>query len=176
MKVEEPAPPHPFTLPVTAIGDLLRFTPYPVSQHRVHLRGTVALLWPGRLLCIQDGLHGLCAQTDQTSPLRTGEVADVVGYLISGAFSPTLTRAVYKAAGYQRTLATVAVTAEEALSGDHDAELVDSSRVSSWGQDEAASDPTMVLSSGKHVFSVVLPAQTEPKKMVAGWKKEPFSK
>jgi signal transduction histidine kinase/ActR/RegA family two-component response regulator len=169
VKVEEPAPPHPFTLPVTAIGDLLRFTPYPVSQHRVHLRGTVALLWPGRLLCIQDGLHGLCAQTDQTTPLHPGEVADVIGFLVAGAFSPTLTRAVYKAAGYQRAPATVAVTAEEGLSGDHDADLVvlEGQLI---GQDESASDPTIVLSSGKHVFSVVLPARSEPKKWAA-WKK-----
>jgi signal transduction histidine kinase/ActR/RegA family two-component response regulator len=169
LRVEEPAPSNPFTLPVTAIGDLLRFTPYPVSQHRVHLRGTVTLLWPGRLLCIQDGLHGLCAQTDQTTPLRPGEVADVVGFLLAGTFSPTLTRAVYKAAGYQRAPATVAVTAEEALSGDHDAELVvlEGQLV---GEDESASDPNMVLSSGKHMFSVVLPAQSEPKRW-AGWKK-----
>ena len=169
VNVKEPAPAHPFTLPVTAVGDLLRYTPHPVSQHRVHLRGTVTLLWPGRLLCIQDGIHGLCAQTDQTTPLRTGEVTDVIGFLISGAFSPTLTRAVYEAAGEQRALPAVAVSAEEALSGDHDAELVvlEGQLI---GEDESASDPTIVLSSGKHVFSVVLPAQSEAKGWAA-WKK-----
>jgi signal transduction histidine kinase/ActR/RegA family two-component response regulator len=169
VKVEEPAPSHPFSLPVAPVGDLLRFTPNPVSQHRVHLRGTVTLIWPGRLLCIQDGLHGLCAQTDQTTPLRPGEVADVIGFLLSGAFSPTLTRAVYETAGEQRALAAVAVTAEEAMSGDHDAELVvlEGQLI---GQDESASDPTIVLSSGKHVFSVVLPAQSQAKGWAA-WKK-----
>jgi signal transduction histidine kinase/ActR/RegA family two-component response regulator len=164
VKVEEPAPPHPFTLPVVPVGDLLRFTPNPISQHRVHLRGTVTLIWPSRLLCIQDGLHGLCAQTDQTTLLHPGEVADVIGFLVSGAFSSTLTRAVYEAAGYQRPLPTVAVTAEQALSGDHDAELV-VLEGQLLGQDESASDPTIVLSSGKHVFSVVLPAQSE----ISGW-------
>jgi signal transduction histidine kinase/CheY-like chemotaxis protein len=169
IKVEEPAPADPFTLPVVPVGDLLRFTPRPVSQHRVHLRGTVTLLWPGRLLCIQDGLHGLCAQTDQTTPLRPGEVAEVIGFLVPGAFSPTLTRAVYEAADSQRALATVAVTAEQALSGDHDAELVvlEGQLI---GQDESASDPTIVLASGKHVFSVVLPAQSQAKGWAA-WKK-----
>jgi signal transduction histidine kinase/ActR/RegA family two-component response regulator len=169
VKVEEPAPRHPFRLPVVPVGDLLRFTPNPVSQHRVHLRGTVTLIWPGRLLCIQDGLHGLCAQTDQTTPLRTGEVADVIGFLISGAFSPTLTRAVYQPADDRRALPAVTVSAEEAMSGDHDAELVvlEGQLI---GEDESASDPTIVLSSGKHVFSVVLPAQSEAKGW-AGWKK-----
>jgi signal transduction histidine kinase/ActR/RegA family two-component response regulator len=169
VKVEEAAPAHPFSLPVAPVGDLLRFTPNPVSQHRVHLRGTVTLIWPGRFLCIQDGLHGLCAQTDQTTPLRLGEVADVIGFLLPGAFSPTLTRAVYETGGEQRALAAVAVTAEEAMSGDHDAELVvlEGQLI---GQDESASDPTIVLSSGKHVFSVVLPAQSEAKGWFA-WKK-----
>jgi len=169
VKVEEPAPPHPFRLPVVPVGDLLRFTPNPVSQHRVHLRGTVTLMWPGRLLCIQDGLHGLCAQTNQITPLRPGEVADVIGFLLSGAFSPTLTRAVYEPAGYQRALPAVAVSAEQALSGDHDAELVELEG-QLIGQDESASDPTIVLSSGKHVFSVVLPAPSETKRLAA-WKK-----
>jgi signal transduction histidine kinase/CheY-like chemotaxis protein len=169
VKVEEPAPAHPFDLPVMPVGDLLRFTPNPVSQHRVHLRGTVTLLWPGRLLCIQDGLHGLCAQTDQTTVLRTGDVADVVGFLLSGPFGPTLTRAVYEAAGYQRTLPAVALTAEQALSGEYDAELV-VLEGQLLGQDDSASDPTIVLSSGKHVFSVVLPAQAEARRWAA-WKK-----
>jgi len=169
VKVEEPAPAHPFTLPVVPVGDLLRFTPNPISQHRVHLRGAVTLLWPGRLLCIQDGLRGLCAQTDQTTLLRPGEVADVIGFLVSGPFSPTLTRAVYETAGYQRAVPAVAVTAEQALSGDHDAELVvlEGQLI---GQDESASDPTIVLSSGKHVFSVVLSAQSEARRWAA-WKK-----
>ena len=70
--VEEPAPADPFTLPVSPVSGLLRFTPDSASHHRVHIRGTVTLAWPGRLLCIQDGLHGLCAQTDQTTPLRPG--------------------------------------------------------------------------------------------------------
>jgi signal transduction histidine kinase/CheY-like chemotaxis protein len=96
-------------------------------------------------------------------------VADVIGFLVSGPFSPTLTRAVYETAGYQRAVPAVAVTAEQALSGDHDAELVvlEGQLI---GQNESASDPTIVLSSGKHVFSVVLPAQSEARRW-ADWKK-----
>ena len=93
-------PEHPFALPVTPVSGLLRFTPDSASHHLVHIRGTVTLAWPGRLLCIQDHLHGLCAQTNQTTPLRPGELADVIGFPIIGAFTPSLTRATYKAAGY----------------------------------------------------------------------------
>jgi hypothetical protein len=50
----------------------------------------VTLAWPGRMLCIEDGLQGLCAQTDQTTPLSPGELVDVIGFPMSGAFTPRL--------------------------------------------------------------------------------------
>jgi signal transduction histidine kinase/ActR/RegA family two-component response regulator len=167
--VEEPAPEHPFALPVTPVSRLLRFTPDSASHHLVHIRGTVTLAWPGRLLCIQDHLHGLCAQTDQTTPLRPGELADVIGFPIIGAFTPSLTRANYKAAGYTQPVAAAAVTADQALRGDHDAELVEI-QGQLIGDDESASDPTIVLASGKFVFSAVLPAQS-PEQRLPAWKK-----
>jgi signal transduction histidine kinase/ActR/RegA family two-component response regulator len=167
--VEEPAPTHPFSSPATPIGDLLRFTATSASSHRVHIQGIVALAWPGRLLCIQDGQHGLCAQTDDTTPLNPGELADVIGFPAIGAFTPTLSRAIYQAAGYQRPVAAMAVTANQAMRGNDDARLVEL-QGQVIGQDDSASDPTMVLSSGNYVFSAVLPAQSgEPR--LPGWKK-----
>jgi signal transduction histidine kinase/ActR/RegA family two-component response regulator len=167
--VEEPAAEHPFALPLTPVSGLLRFTPNSASHHLVHIRGTVTLAWPGRLLCIQDHLHGLCAQTNQTTPLRPGELTDVIGFPIIGAFTPSLTRATYKAAGYSKPVSALAVTAGEALRGDHDAELVEI-QGQLIGDDESASDPTIVLASGKFVFSAVLPAQS-PEQRLPAWKK-----
>ena len=157
--VVEPAPAHPFALPISPASGLLRFSPHPASNHRVHIRGTVTLAWPGRLLCIQDGPQGLCAQTDQTTPLSPGELADVIGFPIIGAFTPTLTRATYTEAGFHQSAPAVAVTADQALRGDHDAELVELEG-QLVGQDETASDPNIVLSSQNHVFPVILPAQS----------------
>jgi len=169
LTVEKPGPEHPFALPVSPVSGLLRFTPDSASHHLVHIRGTVTLAWPGRLLCIQDHLHGLCAQTDQTTPLRPGELADVIGFPIIGAFTPSLTRANYKAAGYTQAVTAAVVTADQALRGDHDAELVEI-RGQLIGDDESASDPTIVLASGKFVFSAVLPAQS-PEQRLPAWKK-----
>jgi len=154
--VMEPPPAHPFSLPISPVGGLLRFTPKPAWDHRVHIRGTVTLAWPGRLLCLQDGPQGLCAQTDQTTPLNAGELADVIGFPIIGAFTPALTRATYEAAGFQSPVPAVAVTADQALRGNHDAELVELTG-QLVGQDETASDPNLVLSSQDLVFSAVLP-------------------
>jgi signal transduction histidine kinase/CheY-like chemotaxis protein/HPt (histidine-containing phosphotransfer) domain-containing protein len=167
--IEEPAPPHPFSLPVSPVSGLLRFTPNPALHHRVHIRGTVTLAWPGRLLCIQDGAHGLCAQTDQTTPLSPGELVDVIGFPMIGGFTPTLTHATYEGARVQQPVPVVAVTAEQALRGDLDARLV-ALEGQLIGRDESAGDPNIVLSSGKYVFSAILPSQPGALRMPE-WKK-----
>jgi signal transduction histidine kinase/ActR/RegA family two-component response regulator len=156
--IEEAAPASPFRSPITPVSGLLRYTPASGSRHRAHIQGIVTLAWPGRLLCIQDGLYGLCAETGQTSSLQVGELADVIGFPVIGAFTPTLNRATYQAGEFQQPVPAVSVTAEQALDGSHDAGLVEL-RGQLIGRDEAASDPTFVLSSGKYVFSAVLGAQ-----------------
>ena len=168
LTVEEPGAAHPFALPISPVSGLLRFTPQPASNHRVHIRGPVTLAWPGRLLCIQDGTQGLCAQTDQTTPLSAGELADVIGFPIIGAFTPTLTRATYAAAGFQQSAPPVSVTSDQALHGDHDAKLVELEG-QLVGQDETASNPNIVLSSQNQVFSAILPVQSEGR--LPSWKK-----
>ncbi|MGA2120059.1 MAG: response regulator [Bryobacteraceae bacterium] len=157
--VEKPAPARPFAAPVTPIGTLLSFTPNVAFRHRVHIRGAVTLLWPGRAICIQDGAKGLCAQTDQTTPLSPGDVADVIGFPAIGDFAPTLTDATYQAAGADRPVVPLEVTAEQALSGDHDARVVQLEG-QLIGEDRAAKDPAIVLASGKYVFSVVRPSRS----------------
>jgi signal transduction histidine kinase/DNA-binding response OmpR family regulator len=157
--VMEHAPARPFASPISSVSGLLRFNPKPASNHRVHIRGTVTLAWPGRMLCIQDGPQGLCAQTDQTTPVSPGELVDVIGFPIIGAFTPTLTQATYEEAGFQGRVPSVAITANLALLGNQDAELVELEG-QLVGQDESASDPNIALSFQNHVFSAILPAQS----------------
>ena len=157
--VMEPAPARPFASPISPVSGLLRFNPKPASNHRVHVRGIVTLAWPGRMLCIQDGLKALCAQTDQTTPLSPGELVDVIGFPITGAFTPSLSYATYETTGFRKPVPSVAVTADEALLGNHDAELVELEG-QLVGQDESASDPHIALSSQNHVFFAVLPAES----------------
>jgi len=166
--IEEAAPAHPFASPISPVSGLLLFTPDSAWHHRVHIRGTVTLSWPGRVLCIQDGLHGLCAQTEQRTPLSPGERVDVIGFPIIGTFTPTLTHATYETAGYQQPAPPEAVTADQALHGNHDASLVEI-KGQLVGQDDSASDPNIVLSSGNYLFSAILPAQTGSQ--MPTWKK-----
>jgi signal transduction histidine kinase/ActR/RegA family two-component response regulator len=157
--VVEPAPTRPFTSPVSSASGLLRFNPKPASNHRVHVRGIVTLAWPGRMLCIQDGSQGLCAQTDQITTLSPGELVDVIGFPIIGAFTPTLTQATYEETGLQGAVPSPTVTTDQALLGNHDAELVELEG-QLVGQDDTASDPNIALSFQNHVFSAVLPEQS----------------
>jgi len=111
------------------------------------------------MLCLQDGPQGLCAQTAQATPLQAGELADVIGFPGVGEFNPILTDARYNASGGWRPVPPLAVTAAQAFSGDHDAELVEiAGQV--IGEDRAAKDPSILVSSGKLVFSLIRSGQS----------------
>jgi diguanylate cyclase (GGDEF)-like protein len=168
VRIEQLAPQHPFALPLDHISNLLRFTPSPALHHRVHLRGTVTLLWPGRLICIQESQSSLCAQTHQSTAISPGELADVIGFPMIGEFTPTLAEASYQPAGRQLTTIAEAISGDQAIQGNHDAQLVELE-----GQliapDKAATDPTIVLSSGNSLYAAVLPAQSF-KSLPSEWK------
>jgi len=146
-----------FARPVRPINGLLRFDPSNLWPHRVHIRGAVTLDWPGRTLCIKDATGGLCAQTTQTSPLALGSSVDLVGFTVLSGFKPALSDAAFRPFPGSTALAASPVTPEQALDGKLDSDLVqiDGRLI---GRDLAASDTALVLSSGKSVFRVFLPA------------------
>jgi signal transduction histidine kinase len=96
-------------------------------------------------------------------------LVDVIGFPMIGGFTPTLTHATYEGARVQQPVPVVAVTAEQALRGDLDARLV-ALEGQLIGRDESAGDPNIVLSSGKYVFSAILPSQPGALRMPE-WKK-----
>jgi diguanylate cyclase (GGDEF)-like protein len=165
IRVVEPGAPDPFNLPIDHISDLLRFDPDRTFQHRVHIRGNLTLLWPGRMVCIQDESQGLCAQTRQSGALELGERVDVAGFPVIGAFTPTFQDAEYRDAGGGLSVASQSVTASQALHGEHDSQLV---TVQGWVIDDSGNgtDRVLTLSSGDTVFTVTLPldpAVTKPR-------------
>jgi signal transduction histidine kinase/CheY-like chemotaxis protein len=160
VRVEEPAPAHPFSTPVEPIGGLLVFSPHSDFRHRAHVRGTVTLLWPGNVLCVQQGAQGVCGRTAQTTPLKPGETIDALGFPTLGELSPSLADAAYRAEGDWRPVPPLAVTAEEALRGEHDAQLI-AIEGQLVGENRAAPEPVIALASGEHVFSAILPGQPQ---------------
>ena len=156
IRIEESSTPDPFAAPVQAISNLLRFEPNIAFRHRAHVQGRVTMFWPGRLLCVQDATQGVCAQTTQTTTVQLGELVDVLGFPATGDFRPTLTDADFRRKGGGQRLRALPITVEQALRGDFDAQLVQvEGKV--IGKDQAAADPTVLLSNGKFVFPAVLP-------------------
>jgi len=156
LRVEQPPPAEPFQLPVTRVRDLLRYTPKTGLQRRVRVRGVVTLLWPGRIICIEDGPEGLCAQTSDTLTVTPGRVADLVGFPGIGDFTPILAETAFRRAGAGEPIPAVPVTAQQALHGDHDAHLITiDGQVLAENPDDA--DPKIVLSAAGLVFTASLP-------------------
>jgi diguanylate cyclase (GGDEF)-like protein len=161
--VVQPGVPDPFNLPVDRISGLLRFDPERTFQHRVHIRGTLTLLWPGRTICIEDAGQGLCASTQQSEPLALGETVDLVGFPSIGPFTPTLDYAEYRDAGLRQPVEPVPTTPGEALHGDRDALLI---TVEGWVIDDNhhAEDRILTLSSGDSIFTVTIPVDASLRK------------
>jgi diguanylate cyclase (GGDEF)-like protein len=156
LEVLEPAPGDPFERPPIPIDRLLHWDQFSASFHRVHLRGIVTLQWPGLSLCIRDATRGICMQTDQDIPLDLGRVVDVAGFVGTENNEPVLTDAVFESTRGSQPIAAQPTTADEALSGKRDSELIQIEG-QLIGYDLTSSDTTLLLSSGKTLFPAILP-------------------
>jgi len=162
---QPPSPADAFDRPVQPINSLLRYNPRASWPHRVHVRGTVTLNWPGRSICIKDQTDALCAQTAQDTPVGIGSTIDLIGFTALAGLKPVFEDAVFHAipgrpAGI--AIAPSPITPEQALRGKYDSRLVqiDGRLI---GRDLSADDVTLLLFSDKSVFRVILPgAQANP--------------
>jgi signal transduction histidine kinase/DNA-binding response OmpR family regulator len=154
MRIEEPAPPDAFSLPLRPVNQLLQFEPGTVFLHRVHLRGRVTLHSPGRLFCIQDETGGLCAPITETTTLTLGNLADIVGFPVANGSAPSLEEAIVRPESVGQPVPGVLITAQQAMVGEHESELV---QVQGHlvDQDRATKDPTLLLSSAGILFPAV---------------------
>jgi diguanylate cyclase (GGDEF)-like protein len=168
IRVLEAAPDDPFALPTTLIDNLLRWYGISTAHHRVHLRGRVTLQWPGSTLCIQDATRAICAQTVQDTPLAEGDLADVVGFAESENGNTVLMDAIFRGAGHGGAVAGKPVTAQQALLGKGDSELIqiDGQLLDS---DLASAGNTLVMSSGDMIFTAIVPRSLVGKE-AAAWK------
>jgi diguanylate cyclase (GGDEF)-like protein len=156
LQVLEPAPSDPFAGPYIPVNQLLQWGHFSTPMHRVHLRGTVTLQWPGSLLCIRDATRGICAQTIQATPVAVGGLVDMSGFVVTDNNAPVITDAVFRSAGNNQPVAPKPATAEEILHGGSGSELIqiDGRLI---GYDLASSEVTLQLSSGDAVFPAILP-------------------
>ena len=156
LQVLVPAPSDPFAGPYIPVNRLLQWEHFSTPLQRVHLRGTVTLQWPGSLLCIRDATRGICAQTNQTTPVAVGDQVDVSGFVETDNNAPVITDAVFRSAGNNQPVAPKPATAEEILHGGSGSELIQIDGLL-IGYDLASSEVTLQLSSGDAIFPAILP-------------------
>jgi len=154
--VEIPAPPDPFALPLQKIGKLMQYTPDRPFQQRIHIRGQVTLDWPGKIVCVQDGEDALCVQTADLRAFPLGQLVDVVGFSAWDDYRLTFTDAMLRPDGQGTAPSPVKISEDEAISGKENAELVQIEG-QLIGKSRTANGPSLLLSTGKLIFPVILP-------------------
>lgn len=155
VRVIKPALISLFSLPVRPIHILLRLTPQGAFSHRIRVRGVVSLQRLGRSLFIRDEEEGLLVKTNQMTPVNVGDRVDAVGFPAVGEYTPVLEDAIFRKIGGMAKPERIAVTAEQALQGRYDAELV---RVQARLVDRAMrpTAETLVLEEGNSTFEAEL--------------------
>ena len=150
-----------FARPMQPVSGLLRYSPDIAWPHRIHVSGVVTIYWPGRMLCIDDGTEGLCAQTSRPRPLtpaRSSISPDSPSSTDSIPALPTPSSGLGAKAVPSRL---GLISPAQALDGSHDSELVQMEG-RSIGRDLTSNDTVLILSSGHSVFRAILPAGLSP--------------
>jgi signal transduction histidine kinase len=123
VRVDKPAPPHPFDIPLQPLDSLQQFSPETPFGHRVHVHGVVTLCHPESSVWIHDESAGLRLQTEQTDDLQPGDEIEVLGFPGYGASAPVLEDAIYKKTG--KTTPPVPLAIANATNAyDHQDDLV----------------------------------------------------
>jgi signal transduction histidine kinase len=158
LQIEIPAPQDPFAVPASPIGSLLQFTPQGTYGHRVKVIGTVIYFEPGQALYLQDGDHGVEVETRERAPLRIGQRAEALGFVAEGDYTPRLTDGVYREIPSTETGGAprpVRLTADEALTGEHDCQLIEvAARLIDRGQRGA--EQYLILQESNFIFEASL--------------------
>ncbi len=152
--VAEPAPPDPYALPVRPINSLVRFTPTGASGHRARVQGVVTLQQGGSLF-IKDQTESLHIETKQLTPVQPGDRLDVLGFPALTQYAPVLEDAIFRRSGSGPALHPLRITAQQALEGTHDAELV---QIEARLLDRMArfGEQGLFLQAGQHIFTAHL--------------------
>ncbi|MDB6122956.1 MAG: histidine kinase [Pedosphaera sp.] len=122
--VDEPAPLEPFAMPICTVSSLMRFAPEGSYGRRARVQGVVIFQQPDHSLFIRDKTQGLFIETAQNTVVQPGDRVDVIGFPARGEWTPILQDAIFRKTGDTLSVPPVRVTAEQALMGTNNADLV----------------------------------------------------
>ena len=156
MQVLKPGPGNPAALPLTDISRIMAHSYVDEKSQRVHVRGSVTLFEPGLQVVVETPQRqAVLVNTYEQSPLRMGQVVDVVGFPEPGQYSEVIAQATVLPSEMVQPIEPVAVGWEGASSGAYPYELVSMQGTLAAEVHEAHED-TLVVQSGSHVFSAIL--------------------
>jgi PAS domain S-box-containing protein len=148
-------PGDPFSQNVQPIETVARFAPGGSLGHRIRVQGTVTLQDTGRVIYLTDGKAGLRIESAEPAAFKRGDWLDVAGFPHASDYTLTLEDAVCRRIGSQAPPKPIPVTVEQILSGDYDS-LPVSIEGRLLGSSVTADSQTLVLKSGRAVFSVFI--------------------
>jgi signal transduction histidine kinase/CheY-like chemotaxis protein/HPt (histidine-containing phosphotransfer) domain-containing protein len=153
--VERPAPTDPFSAPVQSVGGLMQFDPDSTTPRRTRIRGVVTLHARDALF-VRDASGGSIQvfETLADQPVAPGDEVEVAGFPSLGDYSAVLRDSLVRPVGRTSRPASVAITAEQALTGGHDAALV-RLRGRLLDRIDTGAEHILVLQDGPHVFNAV---------------------
>jgi signal transduction histidine kinase len=134
--------PDPFTLGVRPIRSIYNYSPGGEVNRRIRVRGVVTGYIPGHpveisdftstarfrfvrhVLYVDDGSGGARIETEQSQGVEPGTLVEVVGFPTATPGRPTLTNAIFRAAGSAPQPPAVLIPSANVLTPDYDATLV----------------------------------------------------
>jgi len=138
------------------IARVMRYSSEAAQRRRVH--GVVTLVESGAAIFLQDSTAGIKALSDTPVHVRPGDVVDVIGFPQVGPFSPILQHSEIRKIGGGANVDPKDASADEALSGVYDSELI---RVEGTVVNHMATfaDQVLMVQSGDVLFDAHLAYQ-----------------
>jgi signal transduction histidine kinase/CheY-like chemotaxis protein len=145
-----------FQLPVQPVSAVPDFQDRDSATSRIRIQGVVTLRQLDGLFFLQDNSGAIRVQTEQSDRIRPGDRLDVAGFAAWGASTVSLRDAVFRKIDSGPQPAPKSVTAEEALSGRHDASLV---QIEAYLIERMAfpAEQVLVVQAGRFIFNAHLP-------------------
>ena len=152
--VLKPGPANVADIPETRISSLLQYSPE--ERYRVRVRGILTLVDPDGTAFLEDSTAGLRIQTALPELIHAGDAVEAVGLPTPGPFSAIMQNAVVRRLGRAAPLNPPDVSAEDALAGAYDSQLV---RLEAVVVDHISTlaDQRLVVQAGDLLFHARLP-------------------
>ena len=149
---------------IRPIGGLLCFSQTDDWGHQVRVQGTVEYQRErSRDVFVADDSGGVLVHTKQDDRFQPGDRVEVLGFAVSGAYSPVLVGAELRKLATGKAPPGIPVDAQQALGGEYDARLITTEAFLA-NRVIGAAGQTLTLESGDILFNATLESEgaTDP--------------